>query len=1035
MRHRDDVVSRPAYRASRCLFCRSDMAFRTIRRIVLALFLTALCCGIVLYLLVLNPTVQRYGLNRVSQEIGYDLNTGNIRLRMGIKPGIHVQDILVNTTQGKALLSASELTLIPNLFDLFFSDAGTFFSGSIEAKNLKFQLAASGETKDYNLSQVIFQGKYDLNKRLVQIVSLKIIIPKTSLSATGNIQLSPTASPYLDLSVTSQFMAVNTFKSLLPTPLLPAWINRELLPVVKQGTVRVDSFSLRGNLKQIETLNLPEHANVLGLKLTLHDLVLQRNDPEFRDVSCTLSLEGGVFSLEDLSGRLWQSAFQNSSLVIPNTYADRLRYLIKAEANLNLSDMNHLKTLPWFSAEVQQKIQAIQTIDGTANIRVSAEYETGQAFPKIITSAVSLQSIQVTHPLLRLPLAIKTATMNSASDQLLKFSGRGLWGEAEFQVQGEYDLNKRRTEISSLEIITAGTTLSARGHMQLSPTASPYLDLSVTSPFMAVDTFKSLLPTPLLPAWINRELLPVVKQGNVRVDSFSLRGSLKQIETLNLPEHAKVLGLKLTLHDLVLQLPGRNAPELREISCALRLEGGAFSLNGLSGHFWQSAFKNASLVIPNIYADRLRYLVKTEANLALSDVNHLKTLSWFPADVQQKIQAIQTIDGTANIRVSAEYETGQAFPKIITSAVSLQSIQVTHPLLRLPLTLKNASIDSASDHPYQFSGSGLWGKTEFQVLDGSVDNNWRHLSARATARADVRELIELTLPHAATGNWIYGPLVAEGILNDDGVILDPARIDVGKGYLRFKGRQKYRSESGMHWINHIHIIQEPARNLFQFFKPGGNLLDGSVSLEGLLTLNASDGTGRFSGLNGHARLLVEKGSIGQTHPILRALALISLERILKPGSPGVQDGRLNFNRIEGEIEIEKGKILVQDLTFQSPAVNAAVVGTIDLNSDRLQLKIGLQPLSVVDSFVSNIPVIGDILTGKTKSLIVYSLEVTGSLSDPQTINTPSKNIVESALGYGERMVLTPERILKYLMDPRPQAPDYHAEFDQMTPAP
>ncbi len=30
--------------------------------------------------------------------------------------------------------------------------------------------------------------------------------------------------------------------------------------------------------------------------------------------------------------------------------------------------------------------RAIQTIDGTADIRVSAEYETGRPFPKIITT-------------------------------------------------------------------------------------------------------------------------------------------------------------------------------------------------------------------------------------------------------------------------------------------------------------------------------------------------------------------------------------------------------------------------------------------------------------------------------------------------------------------------------------------------------------------------------------------------------------------------------------------------------------------------
>ena len=63
------------------------------------------------------------------------------------------------------------------------------------------------------------------------------------------------------------------------------------------------------------------------------------------------------------------------------------------------------------------------------------------------------------------------------------------------------------------------------------------------------------------------------------------------------------------------------------------------------------------------------------------------------------------------------------------------------------------------------------------------------------------------------------------------------------------------------------------------------------------------------------------------------------------------------------------------------------------------MRIGLQPLGTVDSLVSSIPLIGNILTGKEKSLIVYSLEVTGSLSNPQVKNVPFKNIGESALGY------------------------------------
>ncbi len=433
----------------------------------------------------------------------------------------------------------------------------------------------------------------------------------------------------------------------------------------------------------------------------------------------------------------------------------------------------------------------------------------------------------------------------------------------------------------------------------------------------------------------------------------------------------------------------------------------------------------------------LRYLIKTDANLAVSDVNHLKTLPWLPVDVQQQLQELQAIDGTATVHISAEYETGRPFPKITASAISMQSIQVTHPLLRLPLTIENATIDSKSDQSFQFSGRGLWGKSQFQTT-GSIDGNMRHLSARSATRADVGELIALALPHASVGKWIYGPLVAEGMLDDAGVTLDPAKIDVGKGYLRFKGRQAYHSEAGMHWINHIHIVQEPAQNLFELVKSGADLLDGSVSLEGVLTLNQSDGTGEFSGLNGHARLLVEKGWIHQTDPILYALSLISLDQIFKPGSPGFQNGRLYFDRIDGEIEIDKGKILVRNLVFLSPAINASGAGTIDLNSNRIQMRIGLQPLKIMDSIVSRIPLIGNILTGNNNSLIEYSLEVTGSLSHPRIENVPLKNMDKSALGYIERMLSTPERLLKSLQDkkdPLPQVPDYHAEFDRMAIGP
>jgi hypothetical protein len=188
--------------------------------------------------------------------------------------------------------------------------------------------------------------------------------------------------------------------------------------------------------------------------------------------------------------------------------------------------------------------------------------------------------------------------------------------------------------------------------------------------------------------------------------------------------------LNLTLRNLVMLHPNWNVPELQDISCTLSIEDGVVSLNGISDRFGQSAFQNSSIVIPNLYADRIRYLVKAEAGLNFSDVNQLKNLPVFSADVQTEIQTLQAIEGSADIRVSVEYETGRHFPKIITIAISLQSIKMSHPLFWLPLMRGNAAIDSESDQSLRFSGCGLWGKTEFQI-QGSTDSTWKQVFARA----------------------------------------------------------------------------------------------------------------------------------------------------------------------------------------------------------------------------------------------------------------------------------------------------------------
>jgi hypothetical protein len=70
----------------------------------------------------------------------------------------------------------------------------------------------------------------------------------------------------------------------------------------------------------------------------------------------------------------------------------------------------------------------------------------------------------------------------------------------------------------------------------------------------------------------------------------------------------------------------------------------------------------------------------------------------------------------------------------------------------------------------------------------------------------------------------------------------------------------------------------------------------------------------------------------------------------------------------------------------------------------------------MDSLVSRIPIVGHILTGPEKALLIYYFHVNGSLMKPQVSYVPFKNMGKGLLGYFERIFTTPPRLLRKATD-------------------
>jgi hypothetical protein len=102
--------------------------------------------------------------------------------------------------------------------------------------------------------------------------------------------------------------------------------------------------------------------------------------------------------------------------------------------------------------------------------------------------------------------------------------------------------------------------------------------------------------------------------------------------------------------------------------------------------------------------------------------------------------------------------------------------------------------------------------------------------------------------------------------------------------------------------------------------------------------------------------------------------------------------------------------------MKSPVLNAVGAGKADLGQGLVDFDLGVQPLGTIDTVVSNIPILGHILTGDNKSLITYYFEVKGPVLNPQVEYVPFKNLGSEVAGVLKRLFFSPVKLFEDISD-------------------
>jgi len=108
------------------------------------------------------------------------------------------------------------------------------------------------------------------------------------------------------------------------------------------------------------------------------------------------------------------------------------------------------------------------------------------------------------------------------------------------------------------------------------------------------------------------------------------------------------------------------------------------------------------------------------------------------------------------------------------------------------------------------------------------------------------------------------------------------------------------------------------------------------------------------------------------------------------------------------MDVKGDKIALNEAYLKADSLNIVAEGTIDSDTQNIDLIVLVSPLTTVDTLVSYIPIVGKILKG---TLVAVPVRVLGDISDPTIIPLSIKAVGSRVIGILERTLKAPFQII------------------------
>ena len=853
--------------------------------------------------------------------------------------------------------------------------------GNIIAKDTRFLLVRHERRKDYSFDRLAVDFSSVYSEKILQVSSLRVNAFDFSLTASSKLDFRHTSNPHLSLRVESPFMPLVTFKKIFPTQLLPLWIENRLFPILTSGDVSVELFSLNGTFKQIKKLRMPSNAEVLSMRLAWKELEVLKDGGglPFKEVSGNLSIENGALLVSGVKANFGRSTVKDARLDNCSLVSNMKGFCVSVDGLFDLQDLLRQREIHLIPIEVRRRLHGFESASGNLDAYIKVRYEKGWDHPRVLNGEFLFKGCKISYDKLRFPLVLDEANLRIDEKGQNQFRGKGLWGKSVFQVSGSVE---KSWESGKVEVVARADLNEINNHFYQG-NQLPLRFSNLVSCRFSLSRRKNL--------WSS--------QGEIDLDGVIMETAAFSMDPVGKKD--KIL--------FSVEFQPTMKVYLRNFIC--KLGESTLKLTGL----YDLGKK-----------DSIDFRVSTE-KLLVKDLGIRFKKGHVHAKGSFKCQADVRASLMNPLKTSV---TGKMEGQGLSFVISKLGSPISDCHFKVELSGKKTFIhfmkmrigeSLISIKGYLEGWDGLKGELGVDadyldftdLIDNRVSSDFKDKKTEQSSflnRSDIKMRLNIL-----NGRWKslrYGPLKAKCVFRLGNFHIERSKVQLEHGVLRVRGHVKNGKEPEKLFSTYVKMTKQPVKELLNCFKFKKEYLEGSLTLEGLLFMKGRTKKELISSLTGSANLLLEKGKIKESHVIFEILDFLSLQKIFQKRPPELSKEGFYFESIKGHIDINKGIIETDNFMMESPIINAAAKGTVDLTNNWVNYDIGTEPLGTIDLLISKIPIIGHILTGEEKSILVYYFKVKGPLGNPEVRYVPLKNLGNTMIDFFRRLFLTPVRLFK-----------------------